>query len=57
MAAKIEAAHARLFKEMFICRRCGSKIKAQSRKVSEGKIRCRKCKGNVFKPKSRKVTK
>lgn len=57
MAVKIEAAQTRLFKGIFVCRKCGSKIKGQARKISEGKIRCRKCKGNIFKAKSRKVTK
>ena len=55
--AKIEAAQARLFKRMFICKRCSSKIKADPRKIAEGKIRCRKCRGKVFRPKSKKIVK
>lgn len=54
---KIEAAHSRLFKEVFVCRRCGSKIKAQARKVSEGAVRCRKCKSLALRPKSKKTKK
>jgi len=55
--AKIEAAQARLFKGIFVCRRCGSKLKVQARKVAEGKARCRKCKSRVFKAKSKKTKK
>lgn len=55
--AKIEAAQARLFKGIFVCRKCGAKMKIQARKVAEGKARCRKCKGKVFKAKSRKTKK
>ena len=54
---KIEAAYARLFHGMFVCRRCGSKIKALPRKVSEGKVRCRKCKSIALRPKSKKTKK
>ncbi len=55
--AKIEAAHARIFKEIFVCKKCGAKIRAQARKVAEGKIKCRKCKSKALRPKSKKITK
>ncbi|UZE93775.1 MAG: 50S ribosomal protein L40e [Candidatus Pacearchaeota archaeon] len=55
--AKIEAAYSRIFKEVFVCKRCGAKIKAQSRKVAEGKVRCRKCKSTALRPKSKKTSK
>ncbi len=55
--AKIEVAHNRLFKKVFVCKRCGSKIKAQPRKVAEGKIKCRKCKSRALRPKSKKTGK
>jgi ribosomal protein L40E len=55
--AKVEAAHARIFTGVFVCRNCGAKIKAQARKVAEGKIRCRKCKGSALRPKSKKTKK
>lgn len=54
---KIEAAHKRLFTDIFVCRKCNSKIRANPRKVAEGKVRCRKCKGNVFRAKKKKTTK
>jgi len=52
--AKIPAAQARLFKNVFICKNCGAKIKADARKIITGKIRCRKCRGKAFKPKRKK---
>lgn len=55
--AKIEAAHARIFKEVFVCKRCGAKIKAKARKVAEGKVKCRKCKSKALRSKSKKITK
>lgn len=54
---KIEAAHNRLFKSIFVCRRCGSKIKANARKIAEGKVKCRKCKSRALRPKSKKMGK
>ena len=55
--AKIEAAHSRIFKDVFVCRRCGSKIRANARKIAEGRIRCRKCKSSALRPKSKKTKK
>jgi len=45
---KIPAAQARLFKNIFVCKKCQSKIKADPRKIVEGKVRCRKCGGKNF---------
>ena len=50
MPTKIPAAQARLFKNVFVCRNCGAKIRAESRKIIEEKVRCRKCKKRAFKP-------
>ncbi len=36
-------ANARLFKNVFVCKKCKSKIKAQNLKVLAGKVKCRKC--------------
>jgi len=52
--AKIPAAQNRLFKNIFICRKCKSKIRALPSKVKEGKVRCRKCKSKVLRPVRRK---
>ena len=54
---KIPEARHRLFTEVFVCKRCHTKIKAPSKKMAEGKLRCRKCKGSSLRPKSKKTGK
>jgi len=46
--AKIAAAQARLFKNVFVCKNCGTKIRAEPKKILAGKVKCRKCKKKVF---------
>jgi len=46
--AKIPEAMRRLYKNVFVCKNCSSKIRADPRKIIEGKIKCRKCKGRAF---------
>jgi len=41
--AKIPEAMNRLFKNIFICKNCKSKIRARQIKILEGSIKCRKC--------------
>ena len=48
MATKIPSAQKRMFGNVFICKSCASKIKADPRKIIEGKIKCRKCKKRSF---------
>lgn len=48
--AKIPAAQNRLFKNIFVCRKCKSKIRVQPSKVMEGKAKCRKCKSKYLRP-------
>jgi formylmethanofuran dehydrogenase subunit E len=48
MATKIPAAQQRLFRNVFVCKSCGTKIRADPRKILEGKIKCRKCKKRAF---------
>lgn len=50
MATKLPVAQARLFKNVFVCKNCSSKVRADSRKIIEGKVRCRKCLGKAFRP-------
>jgi len=50
MATKLPAAQARLFKNVFVCKNCKTKIRAEPRKILEGKVRCRKCLGKAFRP-------
>jgi len=48
MASKFEEAQARLFKNVFVCKKCKSKKKSTTQKVLQGKILCKKCGGKAF---------
>jgi ribosomal protein L40E len=48
--AKIPEAEARMFHNMFVCRVCKRKIRAPILKVSEGKVKCRKCGSGALRP-------
>ncbi len=52
--AKFEEAEVRLFKNIFVCRRCKSKVRAPSLKVIAGKATCRKCGSNALRPVKKK---
>lgn len=54
MATKIPEAQNRLFKNVFVCKKCQSKRKTEPLKVLEGKARCRKCGGKAFRPLKKK---
>ncbi|MBS3090488.1 hypothetical protein J4433_01825 [Candidatus Pacearchaeota archaeon] len=56
MAVKIPAAQARLLKNIWICKNCNSKIRAKSRQIIEGKVKCRKCKSRNFRPMRKRGT-
>jgi ribosomal protein L40E len=40
----------RVFQRVFICMKCGAKMKADLPKVRAGKIKCRKCKRKKLRP-------
>lgn len=52
--AKIPEATNRLFKNVFVCKNCQAKIRADSQKIMRGKVRCRKCGKKAFRPIKRK---
>ncbi len=52
--AKFDEAAARKFTNIFVCRRCKSKVRAPNLKVIAGKVSCRKCGASTLKPKRRK---
>lgn len=52
--AKILAAQNRLFRNIFICKKCSAKMKADARKVLAGKIKCRKCGSKAFRTRRKK---
>ncbi len=54
MAVKIPEAVNRLFKNVFVCKKCQSKIRAKPLSVLEGKVKCRKCGKKAFRPLKKK---
>jgi len=48
--AKIQEATNRMFKNVFICKKCQTKIRAEPLKILEGKVKCRKCGKKAFRP-------
>jgi len=46
--AKFAEADARLYKNVFVCKNCKTKFRAQQMKVLSGKIQCRKCKSKAL---------
>jgi predicted Zn finger-like uncharacterized protein len=48
--AKIIEATNRLFKNVFVCKKCQTKIRANPIRILEGKVKCRKCKKRAFRP-------
>ena len=50
MATKIPVAQERLFKNVFVCRDCSTKVRADPGKIIEKKISCRKCGKQHFRP-------
>ena len=50
MATKIPEAQNRMFKNMFVCKKCQSKQRSDPQKVLKRKVRCRKCGKSAFRP-------
>jgi ribosomal protein L40E len=44
-------AEQRLFQRVFICMKCGAKIRSDLLKVRDGKVKCRQCKSKQLRPK------
>ncbi len=47
---KFPEAEARLYKNVFVCRDCSSKLRAPNLKILAKKITCKKCGSHVFRP-------
>ena len=52
--AKIPEAQNRLFKNVFVCKNCHSKIRSDPQKILKGKAKCRKCGKKAFRPLKKK---
>jgi len=51
---KYAEAEERLFKNIFVCKKCKSKVRAPNMKVIAGKIKCRNCNSSLLRPKRKK---
>ena len=47
---KILEATNRMYKNVFVCKKCSTKMRAEAQKIIKGKVKCRKCKGRAFRP-------
>jgi len=52
--AKIPEAEERLFRNIFVCRKCKQRIRASPMKIAQGKVSCRNCGSKALKPVRRK---
>lgn len=57
MGTKLPSAMQRLFKNMFVCKNCGQKMRTESLKVISKTIVCRRCGKHNFRPVSIKKNK
>ncbi|MBS3143371.1 hypothetical protein J4446_00630 [Candidatus Woesearchaeota archaeon] len=47
---KFPEANERLYKNMFVCRKCKTKQRAQPQKIIQKKVSCRKCGSKALRP-------
>ncbi|NTV24484.1 MAG: hypothetical protein HGA85_09065 [Nanoarchaeota archaeon] len=47
---KFPEAGARMFKNVFACKACSTKMRAPNLKVLAGKVTCKKCGSHAFRP-------
>lgn len=52
--AKIPEAQNRLFKNVFVCKKCQTKRKAKMQQILTEKVKCRKCGKKAFRPLKKK---
>jgi len=52
--AKILEAQNRLFKNVYVCKKCHAKIRAEPQKILKEKVKCRKCGKRAFRPLKKK---
>ncbi len=46
---KFPEAEVRRFRNIFVCRKCKTKIRSPNIKIIQGKVACRRCKSKAFK--------
>ncbi len=45
---KFPEAQGRIFKNIFVCKRCKTKIRSNPQKILKKEVKCRKCGSKVF---------
>jgi len=45
---KFLEAQARKFRNIYVCKKCSTKIRTESMKVIQGKVKCRRCNSKKF---------
>ncbi|MDP6548055.1 MAG: hypothetical protein QF917_03820 [Candidatus Woesearchaeota archaeon] len=45
---KFPEAFARRIKNMFVCKKCSTRVRAQNIKIIQGKVLCRRCNAKKF---------
>ncbi len=48
--ARFDATMNRLFRRVFVCKKCKHKIRTDIIRVLSGKVKCRNCQGKAFRP-------
>ncbi len=51
---KILEATNRMYKNVFVCKRCQTKMRSDPQKILKGKVKCRKCGKRAFRPLNKK---
>ncbi|MFH1586031.1 MAG: hypothetical protein ABIB79_04645 [archaeon] len=52
--AKILEAQNRMFKNVYVCKKCHTKVRSDPQKILKGKVKCRKCDKRAFRPLKKK---
>jgi len=45
---KFPEGQARKYRNIFICKKCSTKIRTESMKIIQGKVKCRRCQSKKF---------
>ena len=45
---KFPEGQARKYRNIYICKKCSTKIRAESMKIIQGKVKCRRCQSKKF---------
>ena len=51
---KIIEATNRLYKNVFVCKKCQTKMRSDPQKILKGKVKCRNCGKRAFRPLKKK---